>query len=133
MVINRHEALHIVAGVGTALAVAGPLPAAAAGENEAAQVEPETLIIDDFSQAPEATVGGRWSPLCRRRRRLVASALVNEGQEEGAEDVAEKRPVGHIIRGVRWRCPLQSPGGIIGRGAPLQERGGQARRRARRG
>ena len=84
MVINRREALHIVAGVGTALAVAGPLPAAAAGENEAAQVEPETLIIDDFSQAPEATVGGRWSYVSDR----VMGGVSNGG---GAYEMMEDR------------------------------------------
>lgn len=62
MAINRRKALHMAAGLGTALAVAGPLTAGAAGtDDSSAPAAPDTLIIDDFAAPPEATIGGRWS------------------------------------------------------------------------
>lgn len=61
MAINRRKALRFAAGFGTALAVSGPFVAQAAGENEVAEAGSNSLIIDDFSLAPEANIGGRWS------------------------------------------------------------------------
>ena len=61
MALNRRKALHLAAGFGTALALAGPLKVGATGEDDAASASPDALVIDDFSSAPNATIGGRWS------------------------------------------------------------------------
>ena len=61
MALNRRKALHLAAGFGTALALAGPLEVGATGEDDGASASPNALVIDDFSSAPNATIGGRWS------------------------------------------------------------------------
>jgi len=61
MALNRRKALHLAAGFGTALALAGPLEVGATGEDDGASASPDALVIDDFSSAPNATIGGRWS------------------------------------------------------------------------
>jgi len=59
--MNRRKALRFAAGLGTAVAVSGPLLAQATGSNNLDETGADTLIIDDFSNAPEANIGGRWS------------------------------------------------------------------------
>jgi hypothetical protein len=61
MALNRRKALHLAAGFGTALALAGPLEVGATGADDGASASPDALVIDDFSSAPNATIGGRWS------------------------------------------------------------------------
>ena len=61
MALNRRKALHLAAGFGTALALAGPLEVGAMGADDGARASPDALVIDDFSSAPNATIGGRWS------------------------------------------------------------------------
>ena len=61
MALNRRKALHLAAGFGTALALAGPLEVGATGADDGARASPDALVIDDFSSAPNATIGGRWS------------------------------------------------------------------------
>ena len=61
MALNRRKAMHLAAGFGTALALAGPLEVGATGEDDRASASPDALVIDDFSSAPNATIGGRWS------------------------------------------------------------------------
>ena len=61
MALNRRKALHLAAGFGTALALAGPLEVGATGADDGASASPNALVIDDFSSAPNATIGGRWS------------------------------------------------------------------------
>lgn len=84
MAINRREALHMAAGFGTALAIAGPLSAGAAGTDGDAQSDPGTLIIDDFSAVPDASIGGRWSYVSDR----VMGGVSNGG---GAYEVMDDR------------------------------------------
>ena len=61
MALNRRKALHLAAGFGTALALAGPLEVGATGKDDGASASPDALVIDDFSSALNATIGGRWS------------------------------------------------------------------------
>ncbi len=61
MALTRRKALHLAAGFGTALALAGPLEVGATGKDDGASASPDALVIDDFSSAPNATIGGRWS------------------------------------------------------------------------
>jgi hypothetical protein len=61
MALNLRKALHLAAGFGTALALAGPLEVGATGADDGASASPDALVIDDFSSAPNATIGGRWS------------------------------------------------------------------------
>ena len=59
--MNRRNALRFAAGLGTVLSVSGPLMAQAAGTEKSDELGTDSLIIDDFSMAPETNIGGRWS------------------------------------------------------------------------
>lgn len=59
--MNRRKALRFAAGLGTVLSVSGPLMAAATGAENSDEIGADSLIIDDFSMAPETNIGGRWS------------------------------------------------------------------------
>lgn len=59
--MNRRNALRFAAGLGTVLSVSGPLMAQAAETENSNELGTDSLIIDDFSMAPETNIGGRWS------------------------------------------------------------------------
>ncbi|MGB1160725.1 MAG: CIA30 family protein [Alphaproteobacteria bacterium] len=59
--MNRRNALRFAAGLGTVLSVSGPLMAQAAETENSDELGTDSLIIDDFSMAPETNIGGRWS------------------------------------------------------------------------
>ena len=59
--MNRRNALRFAAGLGTVLSVSGPLMAQAAATENSDELGTDSLIIDDFSMAPETNIGGRWS------------------------------------------------------------------------
>lgn len=62
MQLNRRTLLSTGAAAGLGLTAGVTNPVWAAGDNEKSeQTIPDTLIIDDFTQVPNATIGGRWS------------------------------------------------------------------------
>ena len=62
MHLNRRTLLSTGAAAGLGLTAGVTNPVWAAGDNEKSeQTIPDTLIIDDFTQVPNATIGGRWS------------------------------------------------------------------------
>lgn len=84
MAVNRRKALHLAAGFGTALALAGPLEVGATGDADGVNAAPDTLVIDDFASAPDATIGGRWSYTSDR----VMGGVSNGG---GAYEMVDER------------------------------------------
>lgn len=84
MAVNRRKALHLAAGFGTALALAGPLEVGATGDADGVKAAPDTLVIDDFASAPDATIGGRWSYTSDR----VMGGVSNGG---GAYEMVDER------------------------------------------
>jgi len=82
MALNRRKALHLAAGFGTALALAGPLEVGATGDADGVNAAPD--IIDDFASAPDATIGGRWSYTSDR----VMGGVSNGG---GAYEMVDER------------------------------------------
>ncbi len=84
MALNRRKALHLAAGFGTALALAGPLEVGATGDADGVNAAPDTLVIDDFASAPDATIGGRWSYTSDR----VMGGVSNGG---GAYEMVDER------------------------------------------
>ena len=84
MALNRRKALHLAAGFGTALALAGPLEVGATGDADGVKAAPDTLVIDDFASAPDATIGGRWSYTSDR----VMGGVSNGG---GAYEMVDER------------------------------------------
>jgi len=84
MALNRRKALHLAAGFGTALALAGPLEVGATGDADGVNAARDTLVIDDFASAPDATIGGRWSYTSDR----VMGGVSNGG---GAYEMVDER------------------------------------------
>lgn len=93
MALNRRKALHLAAGFGTALALAGPLEVGATGEDDGASASPDALVIDDFSSAPNATIGGRWSYTSDR---VMGGASNGGGAYETVDDRISIRLYGDV-------------------------------------